>query len=315
MRDAIAEALYPISAYQLADFCDDLDMPPAGPDDHPMSSKRAYVRVRLKTLDTDALLAMAHKVHDETHDEPLAAVLAEAEGRASGVAGELKNIIFATVGPKPRIVLRDAINNDIELVDGADRCLVYDEPLLEDGLTWRTLVQWWARKCSLLIKDDAHERGVALELFGRLNDSLANEAERVILRTYSALYGKLGFDIPALLPQVFLHYDPYSAHDLGGRPYLARQRMDFLLLLPRRARVVVELDGKHHYGDEHGYASPERYAAMVKEDRALRLAGYEVFRFGGHEVVNHQNAATMLNEFFRSLLARHRVLTTTATPG
>jgi len=35
---------------------------------------------------------------------------------AHGVAGDLKNLIFAADGPKPRIVLRDAINNVIEIV-------------------------------------------------------------------------------------------------------------------------------------------------------------------------------------------------------
>jgi hypothetical protein len=47
--------------------------------------------------------------------------------------------------------------------------------------------------------------------------------------------------------------------------------MDFLMLLPRRVRVVVELDGKQHYSDEDGTADPARYAAMVREDRQLRL--------------------------------------------
>jgi hypothetical protein len=39
-------------------------------------------------------------------------------------------------------VLRDAINNVIEIVEGADRCLVYDRPLEHSGLSWGSLVQW-----------------------------------------------------------------------------------------------------------------------------------------------------------------------------
>jgi very-short-patch-repair endonuclease len=60
--------------------------------------------------------------------------------------------------------------------------------------------------------------------------------------------------------------------------------MDFLLLLPRHRRVVLEIDGLQHYADPEGRASPERYAEMVAADRELRLAGYEVYRFGGHEI-------------------------------
>ena len=59
--------------------------------------------------------------------------------------------------------------------------------------------------------------------------------------------------------------------------------MDFLLLLPGRQRVVIEIDGKHHYADGEA-ASPQRYATMVAEDRNLRLLGYEVYRFGGYEL-------------------------------
>lgn len=65
-----------------------------------------------------------------------------------------------------------------------------------------------------------------------------------------------------------------------GAEALLRFRMDFLLLLPNRARVVVEIDGKHHYGDEQGQVRPERDARMALADRELRLAGYEVYRFG-----------------------------------
>ena len=56
----------------------------------------------------------------------------------------MKNIIFAAEGNKPRIVLRDAIDNVIEMVEGADRVLVYDSPLSRNGLTRGELVEWWA---------------------------------------------------------------------------------------------------------------------------------------------------------------------------
>jgi very-short-patch-repair endonuclease len=48
--------------------------------------------------------------------------------------------------------------------------------------------------------------------------------------------------------------------------------MDFLLLMPRGARVVIECDGRQHYADADGRTDPRRYAEMVAEDRDLRLS-------------------------------------------
>jgi very-short-patch-repair endonuclease len=82
--------------------------------------------------------------------------------------------------------------------------------------------------------------------------------------------------------------------------------MDFLVLLPNRARAVLEVDGMHHYASDHR-ADPARYGAMVAEDRRLRLAGYEVFRFGGHELQPQRGAAELVEEFVGRLLSRHGV--------
>lgn len=80
--------------------------------------------------------------------EPVWTALDDAEVEATsdaicGVDGELKNIIFASSGPKPEIILRDAISNIIEIVKYEESCLVYDRPLTESGLTWGELVSWW----------------------------------------------------------------------------------------------------------------------------------------------------------------------------
>lgn len=53
-----------------------------------------------------------------------------------------KNLIFAAIGPKPKIVLRGAVNNDAEIVQNAENCLVYSDPLSAHGLTWRQMVTW-----------------------------------------------------------------------------------------------------------------------------------------------------------------------------
>ncbi|MFD8901277.1 hypothetical protein [Streptomyces ardesiacus] len=56
---------------------------------------------------------------------------------AKGPSGSFKNLIFAADGVKPEIVLRDAVNNEVEIVRHADTCLVFTDPLPPHGLTWR----------------------------------------------------------------------------------------------------------------------------------------------------------------------------------
>jgi hypothetical protein len=76
---------------------------------------------------------------------------------------------------------------------------------------------------------------------------------------------------------VYLHYDPYTARELktvDGRE-LARQRMDFLLLPNDRRRIVIEVDGRHHYTD-NAYTndekpSPRRYSEMPRRLRGIPL--------------------------------------------
>ncbi len=84
--------------------------------------------------------------------------------------------------------------------------------------------------------------------------------------------------------------------------------MDFLLLLPQGVRVVIEVDGKHHYADASGTADVQRYARMVRADRELKLAGYEVFRFGAAEL-QASTAKADVKTFFESLFKRYDVST------
>ena len=136
------------------------------------------------------------------------------------------------------------------------------------------------------------------------NLAASDGALQVVFDTYASRYWT-SFAIPVLIPQVYLHYDPYNQRTRRNSPSgspPARQRMDFLLLFSDRRRVVIEVDGKHHYasGDK---ASPELYAQMVSEDRRLRLAGYQVYCFGGAELFNG-TSRSMVEEFFQQLTAR-----------
>jgi hypothetical protein len=131
------------------------------------NSKRVYVQSRLAGVGTTELFRIARAVVEEFGDEELERLIAGDGFR--GVDGELKNLIFAAVGPKPRIVLHDAISNVIEIVDGADRCLVYDRPLMPTGLTWGDLLTWWREQHQAV-----EERDAAKALYRRLAQSLAS---------------------------------------------------------------------------------------------------------------------------------------------
>lgn len=222
---------------------------------------------------------------------------------ARGVQGQPKNLIFAANGPKPELVLKDAINNDVQIVKNAELCLIYDRTIGPTGLLWKDLVEWWAAREGTSPNDKSTEKS----LYKRLQESLTSPPEQLLFRSYYKAFGPtLKQSLPVLIPQVYLHYDPYTARELG-ESRLVRQRMDFLLLFSSYERIVLEVDGKQHYavGDA---ASPVFYARMVAEDRRIRLAGYEVYRFGGLELEG-DSGEELVKAFFDELLRKHKVHT------
>lgn len=236
----------------------------------------------------------------------------------AGVRGPMKNLIFASIGAKPELVIRDAVSNDVEIVKNAHQVLVFDRPLPSSGmLSWAVLQAWWAELHGM-----ANGSAAKAGLYRRLLQSVkqtGSPGELAVFRTYYEHFGPRAPDkLPALIPQVYLHYDPYTKRERGDEQVLARQRMDFLLLLENGIRIVLEVDGQHHYGTEAGgkfQANPSLYASMAAEDRRLRLGGYEVYRFGAHEFrgvrlepdeVDAESTGLVV-EFFTRLFKRHGV--------
>ena len=296
LRAAIADSIADhLKSYDVAAYCVSLGLAPAAENEDPFRSKRVYVGSRLNDLQLTELVRLGQRLLSEW-DDPHLEALVDAVG-ARGVDGQMKNLIFASTGPKPKIVLRDAINNIIDVVENGEYCLYYDRPLKEGGLEWSELVAWWAD-----LSQTPSTEAAAHALWRRLQGSLdSSEPERMLFRFYTKRYAN-GFDVPALIPQVYLHFDPYVRR-AGGAGYLFRQRMDFLLLLAGRRRVVIEIDGQHHYARADGTADSVAYAKMMAEDRRLRLAGYEVHRFGGNEFVDVKAAEAMIDDFFDQLLS------------
>ena len=92
--------------------------------------------------------------------------------------------------------------------------------------------------------------------------------------------------LPTLIPEVYLNCGPRTLPESGTDTVLLRQRMDFLLLLDHNVRVVIETDVEATL-----IRSRPCRACQVRRDgergpRYLRLAGYELYRFGAAEILD-----------------------------
>jgi very-short-patch-repair endonuclease len=212
-----------------------------------------------------------------------------------------KNLIFASPD-KPDLRFRDALDNDVEIVTNADKVLVYDRPIGNEGLRWNDLQQWWSD--TEQITDPTLAKRT---LYLRLKASLPHNSppQSLLFDAFFEGFRSAVPNLPALIPEVWLHWDPRTVKERGTNALL-RFRMDFLLLLPQGVRVVIEVDGKHHYADLTGSADVQRYAQMVRADRELKLAGYEVFRFGAAELQTPTVKADV-KAFFQALFKRYGV--------
>ncbi|MEV6197511.1 hypothetical protein AB0M19_34530 [Streptomyces sp. NPDC051920] len=214
-----------------------------------------------------------------------------------------KNIIFASLG-KPDIRFRSSVDNDIEIVGGRPGAtLVYDREIPAGGLRWRDLHRWWQDTHGFNSESDAGE-----DLYQRLLRSLPGNSpgQKNLFTAYRTARPFCADDL-ALLPEVWLHWDPKTVKERGPEALL-RSRMDFLLLLPFGQRVVLEVDGVQHYTRDDG-RTPDtaKYADMVATDRDLKLRGYEVFRFGHDELKQPEDAKKLLLHFIPNMFSRFRV--------
>ncbi|TCJ34157.1 hypothetical protein [Parafrankia sp. BMG5.11] len=299
LRNAIAETLRDaLRAYEIPEACVSYGLEP-GTESDAFASKRWYVLSRIEKHNRAQLVALARRVLDDHASSQLEDLIKRSG--AQGASGDFRNLIFSADGPKPEIVLTDALNNVVKITKNEQFCLVYDRPIESQGLTWAKLVNWWQGVTRI---EDSMMAG--RHLYQRLSRSLASDPERVFFNRYCGAYANPeGWDWPALIPQVYMHYDPYTKASRSNPGPLIRQRMDFLLLLPGEIRIVIEIDGSHHYSSGEK-PDPRRYAEMVSEDRKLRLAGYDVYRFGGYEFVD-ENGGTAVDEFIDAFCARYEL--------
>jgi hypothetical protein len=217
--------------------------------------------------------------------------------------GRPKNLIFAS-SVKPDLRFSDALDNDVEIVTGADQVLVFDRPIGREGLHWADLQSWWAER-----EGEPDPEKAKISLYRRLRQSLPTDSppQLALFDAYYKGFGKSVPLMPALLPEVWLHWDPKTIQ-ARGKNALLHCRMDFLLLLPHNVRVVVEVDGKQHYANDRGHADPTRYACMMAADREMRLSGYDVYRFGAAQL-SETSAPSVAKDFFIALFKLHGITT------
>ncbi|WP_340555921.1 AbiJ-related protein [Streptomyces sp. GSL17-111] len=192
------------------------------------------------------------------HLSPVGAQLiqhAEADGypqfqlveHGRGTARRPRNLIFATLG-KPDIRFTSALDNDIEVAERADEVLVYDRPIGKEGLLWRHLLSWWQESRNITDHEQA-----ARALYRRMEASLPPKSpgqKNLFWHYHHANRHHLN-DVPALLPEIWLHWDPKTLRERGMHA-MQNLRMDFLMLLPGTRRVVLEVDGIQHYTPNEG---------------------------------------------------------------
>jgi hypothetical protein len=208
-----------------------------------------------------------------------------------------KNLIFASAR-KPDIRFLSTIDNDIEVLGTTHERLVYDRPIGPEGLRWQDLQTWWQETQG--ISDDVRAKS---SLYARLlacQPALEASPQRHLFRLYHEIYRSRVPALPALLPEVWLHWDPKTVRQRGPQALL-RHRMDFLLLLPHGRRVVLEVDGAHHH------RTTAAYADTVRSDRELKLTGADVYRFGAGELTDPAQARPLLETFFTDLFDVHEI--------
>ena len=222
----------------------------------------------------------------------------------------IKNIVFAANRSKPDIVVDNALENSVKIVDAGDS-LVYEDGIPAKGLSWDDLVKWYKQ---------FESENTQNNLVERLLSSLDSPPEKVFFRAYCDFIIMHGCNLPALIHQVYLYYDPKTKSARHGKTIFEHQRMDFMFIISSEHRVVIEIDGIQHYaedkiigGTHYRCADVNRYAEMMRAHREMVLDGYDVYRIGGKELYvspdgNEEPAKQVVFDFLEGLFRKYRII-------
>lgn len=118
---------------------------------------------------------------------------------------------------------------------------------------------------------------------------------------YTFSFNRLRDKVPMLIPQAWINWSSDNKEALNRMGYKGSNlpyRLDFIAFWNYR-NFVVMIDGIEHYAQKVGNrwdAKEEKYAARLKEDRLLRMQGWNVFRIGNWETKDADKLDQVLNE-------------------
>ena len=171
-------------------------------------------------------------------------------------------------------MIRDLARGEVEVIDlkGCIELLVEQD----DCVSWQFL---WNLVQSNFTDFDA--------LILKLRESIpvnSPQAKRFFETYFQQTASQGNFDAPALLPELWLHYDPLTKKVRGGVKVLESQRCDFFLKIGRR-EIILEVDGIQHYATADKKPDYIGYGRQCAWDRDRLLNGYEIYRFGTSEFI------------------------------
>jgi hypothetical protein len=103
-------------------------------------------------------------------------------------------------------------SNDVKIVRNADKVVVFEKALPSGLLSWADLQAWWSEKMG--IKEDAEAKKTRYKRLLQSVKQSGSLGELAMFRAYFEHFDRLEpASLPALLPQVYLHYDPYTKRE------------------------------------------------------------------------------------------------------
>ncbi|HYO51755.1 hypothetical protein [Archangium sp.] len=223
----------------------------------------------------------------------------------------VRKIIFAASDDKPNLVVTDVLSGELEAINPPkESYLIYADEIPDSGLTWGHLIDWWVKHLAPQGNSGRKEETLAREIYTYLHKRLQSTPEKNFFHAYCKLFPITKKHLPALIPQFYLRWDPYT----GKQVRLHGQRYDFLQLLPTQTRVLLEVDGIQHYAlspqgeQKYWRADPEAYTKTMKDTRDLLLSKYLAYRFSTQELLSTEAAIKCLSYFFNRLFSNHGIL-------
>ena len=194
-------------------------------------------------------------------------------------------IIFAAKG-KPNLNI-NLTNLDIKFNKDNQNYYIYNKEISNLGVKKSDIEKWCLE--NKIEKD---------EFYNKIEKSIRNSAEYQI-KFYKYYMKNIYTDYKNdffIFPEVYVNVNVKKG-DLENK-----QCVDFMIILPSKQKIIIEIDGIGHYGkkrNEEWYADIKNYTIDRKFDRQMQLDGYKVFRFSNSEIDN----TDLLDEFFERLFS------------